>query len=42
MRERATLLGGSVEIGPNRGGGTTVRVSVPLADRRRAPREPGE
>ena len=30
MRERARLVGGSFEIGPNRGAGTRVKLAVPL------------
>ncbi len=33
MRERAELVGGELEFGPAPGGGTTVRLSVPLAGR---------
>jgi len=39
MRERAALLGGSVEVRGNRPRGTTVIVSIPLADRRTSPRD---
>ena len=31
MRERAEELGGSCTVGPGPGGGTLVRVSIPLA-----------
>jgi signal transduction histidine kinase len=33
MRERAELVGGELELGPAPGGGTTVRLTVPLAGR---------
>jgi signal transduction histidine kinase len=33
MRERAELIGGELEFGPAPGGGTTVRLTVPLAGR---------
>jgi signal transduction histidine kinase len=33
MRERAELIGGELEFGPAPGGGTTVRLIVPLAGR---------
>jgi signal transduction histidine kinase len=33
MRERAELVGGELELGPAPGGGTTVRLAVPLAGR---------
>jgi signal transduction histidine kinase len=33
MRERAELVGGELELGPAAGGGTTVRLTVPLAGR---------
>jgi signal transduction histidine kinase len=33
MRERAELVGGELEFGPASGGGTTVRLAVPLAGR---------
>jgi signal transduction histidine kinase len=33
MRERAELVGGELELGPGQGGGTTVRLTVPLAGR---------
>jgi signal transduction histidine kinase len=33
MRERAELVGGELEFGPAPGGGTTVRLAVPLAGR---------
>jgi signal transduction histidine kinase len=33
MRERAELVGGELEFGPAQGGGTTVRLAVPLAGR---------
>jgi signal transduction histidine kinase len=33
MRERAELVGGELEFGPAAGGGTTVRLLVPLAGR---------
>jgi signal transduction histidine kinase len=39
MRERAALLGGSVEVRPNRPRGTVVVVVVPLAERRVSPRD---
>jgi len=39
MRERAALLGGSVEVRANRPRGTVVVVVVPLAERRLAPRD---
>jgi PAS domain S-box-containing protein len=39
MRERAALLGGSVEVRGNRPRGTMVTVSIPLADRRASPRD---
>jgi PAS domain S-box-containing protein len=39
MRERATLLGGSVTITETQPHGTTVTVRIPLAERRRVPRE---
>jgi signal transduction histidine kinase len=35
MRERAELVGGELELGPAAGGGTTVRLVVPLAGRPR-------
>ena len=35
MRERAELVGGELEFGPAPGGGTTVRLTVPLAGRPR-------
>jgi signal transduction histidine kinase len=31
MRERAELVGGHVTVSPREGGGTTVRLSLPLA-----------
>jgi two-component system sensor histidine kinase UhpB len=40
MRERAELVGGELEFGPAPGGGTTVRLAVPLAGRKSAPAEP--
>jgi signal transduction histidine kinase len=39
MRERAELVGGDLEFGPAPGGGTTVRLVVPLASRPRADAE---
>ncbi len=36
MRERATLLGGEFTITGDPGAGTTVRVSIPIADRQAA------
>ena len=39
MKERAALLGGSVEVRPNRPRGTVVLVVVPLAERRVSPRD---
>jgi signal transduction histidine kinase len=33
MRERAELVGGELELGPAPGGGTTVRLTIPLAGR---------
>jgi signal transduction histidine kinase len=39
MRERAELVGGELELGPAAGGGTTVRLVVPLAGRPRAEAE---
>jgi signal transduction histidine kinase len=33
MRERAELVGGELELGPAPGGGTTMRLTVPLAGR---------
>jgi signal transduction histidine kinase len=39
MRERAELVGGELDFGPAPGGGTTVRLVVPLADRPRAAAE---
>jgi signal transduction histidine kinase len=33
MRERAELVGGELELGAAPGGGTTVRLRVPLAGR---------
>ncbi len=36
MRERAELVGGDLELGPAPGGGTTVRLTVPLAGRPQA------
>jgi signal transduction histidine kinase len=36
MRERAELVGGELELGPAAGGGTTVRLTVPLAGRPQA------
>jgi signal transduction histidine kinase len=38
MRERAELIGGELEFGPAPGGGTTVRLTVPLAGRPASPR----
>jgi two-component system, NarL family, sensor histidine kinase DevS len=40
MRERAELVGGDLEFGPAVGGGTTVRLVVPLSSRPRADAEP--
>lgn len=40
MRERAELVGGDLQFGPAAGGGTTVRLVVPLAARPRAEAEP--
>jgi signal transduction histidine kinase len=37
MRERAELVGGELEFAPAPGGGTTVRLLVPLAGRPQAP-----
>jgi two-component system sensor histidine kinase UhpB len=34
MRERAMLAGGQLTVGPSKGGGTEVRLSVPLEDNR--------
>jgi PAS domain S-box-containing protein len=39
MRERASLLGGSVVVRRGRRRGTVVRVGIPLAERRRIPRD---
>jgi signal transduction histidine kinase len=39
MRERAELIGGELEFGPAAGGGTTVRLLVPLAGRPHAEAE---
>jgi PAS domain S-box-containing protein len=39
MHERASLLGGTATLAPGASGGTVVTLSVPLADRRRLPRE---
>jgi signal transduction histidine kinase len=39
MRERAELVSGELEFGPGPGGGTTVRLVVPLAGRPRADQE---
>jgi PAS domain S-box-containing protein len=39
MRERAALLGGAVEVRGNRPHGTIVTLSIPLGDRRAAPRD---
>jgi signal transduction histidine kinase len=36
MRERAELVGGELQFGPAAGGGTTVRLTVPLAGREHA------
>jgi signal transduction histidine kinase len=33
MRERAELVGGELELAPAPGGGTTMRLNVPLAGR---------
>lgn len=35
MRERAEELGGTLEVGPDPGGGTVVRARLPLGDERR-------
>jgi signal transduction histidine kinase len=40
MRERAELVGGDLQFGPAPGGGTTVRLVVPLSSRPRADAEP--
>ena len=40
MHERADLLGGQVRIAQGRPQGTVVHVAIPLADRRRTPRDP--
>ena len=39
MRERAALLGGSIEVDVNRPRGTVVVTSIPLAERRLSPRD---
>jgi PAS domain S-box-containing protein len=39
MRERAELLGGSVDVRSNHPRGTVVTVSIPLAERRSLPRD---
>ena len=39
MRERASLLGGTVDIRPRRPCGTRVLIEVPLDERRKTPRE---
>lgn len=39
MRERASLLGGTVAVRRGRRRGTVVIIGIPLADRRRAPRD---
>jgi signal transduction histidine kinase len=39
MRERAELVGAELEVDSRPGGGTTVRVSLPLSDRARSRRE---
>ena len=39
MRERAALLGGAVDVRGNRPHGTVVTLSIPLAERRAAPRD---
>ena len=39
MRERAELLGGSVDVRSNHPRGTVVTVSIPLAERRSVPRD---
>ncbi|CAM5408256.1 histidine kinase OS=Streptomyces tendae OX=1932 GN=GUR47_00990 PE=4 SV=1 [Streptomyces tendae] len=33
MRERALLIGADLVVGPARGGGTEVRLTVPAGDR---------
>src|SRR5439155_6361199 len=37
MRERAALLGGSLEVGSTRGSGTRVRAEIPLLTRAEEP-----
>lgn len=39
MRERASLLGGTVDIRPHRPRGTRVLIVIPMAERRQTPRE---
>jgi signal transduction histidine kinase len=39
MRERASLLGGSVVVRRGRRRGTIVNITIPLAERRRIPRD---
>ncbi len=39
MRERASLLGGTVAVRRRRRRGTVVTIGIPLAERRRAPRD---
>jgi PAS domain S-box-containing protein len=39
MRERASLLGGTVAVRRGRRRGTVVTIGIPLADRRRVPRD---
>ena len=41
MRERAELLGGTLEVGPTAGGGTLITARIPLTEHNRTPENSG-